>query len=63
MIQTEEPREIELPGAPVQEEQQSSEQGPAPNDTTKNVPPQPETNIPQPVRRSGRNRKPPDWFI
>ena len=63
VIQTEEPREIELPEAIVQEEQPSSEQGPAPNDTTRNVSPQLETNIPKPVRRSGRNRKSPDWFM
>ena len=60
VIQTEEPREIELPEAIVQEEQPSSEQGPAPSDTTRNVSPQLETNIPKPVRRSGRNRKSPD---
>ena len=55
VIQTEEPREIELPEAIVQEEHPSSEQGPAA--------PQLETNIPKPVRKSGRNRKSPDWFM
>ena len=50
-----EPREIELPEAIVQEEHPSSEQGPAA--------PQLETNIPKPVRKSGRNRKSPDWFM